>query len=255
MHKSIKALKQAITELQVPFVAVDGFEDALIIAGGICMYGVTPFNSDSAAFICRDKAMFYKILNGSVVTPRTVSVVDPQGVYPTGVVVESIDNSLKKASGFSYPRIVKMNAGDTGRNVYRVDTEIEMRAAIAAIFNKGSKDYDFIALIQEYIPRTREIRVVIADRDVMYMYDRNTGDFIEGPAVQEITDMAKIILGRIDLSWCALDFIESNTGAFYFIEANTRPGFDSLIAKHGERPLIEAYKKGLTAFLKQKSDI
>lgn len=251
MHSNIKALRQALTETGMDFEPVHGFDDALLVLGHPFMYGLTPFNSQSASMVSIDKSMTFKILEGKVPMPRTVSIVDPNGDFPKHIAVESVEESFKKTSGIFYPCIVKMNAGDAGRNVYKVDNESEAKAGIRAIFNKDSKDYDFIALVQEYIEPVREIRVVVAAGSTAFIYDRKNTDILSGKVADEVAALSKRILETMSFSWCALDFIESKSGALYFIEANTRPGFEGFITHHGDRHLVDAYKRGLSQFFKK----
>ncbi|HEY0907830.1 MAG TPA: hypothetical protein VGE35_00615 [Candidatus Paceibacterota bacterium] len=249
MHPNIKALRQALAETGVAFSSVEGFEDIVMVAGHPFMYALTPFNTHSGSAVCLDKAMLFKLLEGRVRMPRTVSIVDPNGDYPKHIKVDGLEESFKKASGIPYPLIVKMNAGDAGRNVYKVDTEVEARDGIAAIFNKASKNYDFIALVQEYIKPVREIRAVIVNGKFSFAYDRKGADMLSGEVADEVSRLSKIILGTVSLSWCALDFIESESGELYFLEANTRPGFEGFLARHGDRLLVDAYKDALKSFL------
>ncbi len=251
MHSNIRALRQALAEIGMAFEPVKGFDNAVMVFGHPFMYGLTPFNTHSAAMISIDKAMTFKILEGKVPMPRTISIVDPNGDFPKHIKVESVEESFKKASDILYPCIVKMNSGDAGRNVYKVDTEAEARAGIAAIFNRNSKNYDFIALVQEYIKPAREIRVLVAGGDVAFAYDRKSTDIVSGKVADELTGYSKKILETMSFPWCALDFIESESGKLYFLEANTRPGFEGFVARHGDRLLVDAYKKGLSLFFKK----
>ena len=252
MHPNIKALRQALAETGIAFASVPGFDDTVMVAGHPFMYALTPFNTHSASAISLDKAMLYRLLLGKVAMPLTIDIVDPNGDFPKHIAkAPSLEESFKKASGILYPCIVKMNMGDAGRNVYKVDNERELRDGIAAIFDKKSKDYDFIALIQEYIQPAREIRTVIVAGELFFAYDRKTADVLSGAVLEEVADLSKKILETVTLSWCALDFIESPSGEIYFLEANTRPGFEGFVAKHGDRLLVDGYKKGLLAFFKK----
>jgi hypothetical protein len=146
MHSNIKALKKALEETNVPFSDIPGFPDALVAEGHPFVRCSTPFNAESIAALCRDKAAVHTILEGRARMPKTAAFLDPYGAHPD-LAERSLEDILKKSLPFLYPRIVKMNQGERGRNVYIARDEAEARNALAKIFDKGSRDYDYIALV------------------------------------------------------------------------------------------------------------
>jgi glutathione synthase/RimK-type ligase-like ATP-grasp enzyme len=231
MHENIKAVEQALTEMNVPFSGIAGFPDALIVSSHTFIRSLTPFNTESVSALCRDKAAVHTLLQGKVLMPKTDILFD----VPT-------DKSLE----FLYPCIVKMNRGEKGKNVYLVSNETEARSACEHIFNRELKDSDYIVLVQEYIKPVREIRAVISGGAISFVYDRDAVLVVPEETLGKISALSKTILETINLSWGALDFIESESGELYFLEANTHPSFEAFISTHGNRRLIDAYKHALS---------
>ncbi|MEN9621794.1 MAG: hypothetical protein RLZZ67_228 [Candidatus Parcubacteria bacterium] len=241
MHKNIEAVRQALHEINTDFSEIKGFYDAVMVKGYAFVRAVTPFNNGSIASLCRDKAAIYTLLKGSVPMPETISVLDKQGTYAT----ESKDVSLD----ILYPRIIKMNSGERGDNVYLVTNKEEARSALASVFNKSSLHYDYLALIQEYIKPIREVRVVVSNHVVALGYDRTTGSLLSQDDFEKVKTMSEVILHKLTIAWGAFDFIESESGEFYFLEVNTRPGFNTFIEKNSNRLLVELYKASLKKLL------
>ena len=57
MHPNIKALRQALSETGMAFEPVHGFDNAVMVSGHPFMYGLTPFNTQSASMVSIDKAI------------------------------------------------------------------------------------------------------------------------------------------------------------------------------------------------------
>jgi glutathione synthase/RimK-type ligase-like ATP-grasp enzyme len=241
MHKNIEAVRQALHEMNTDFSEIEGFYDAVMIKGYAFVRAVTPFNNGSIASLCRDKAAVYTLLKGIVPMPETISVLDKQGTYA----VLAHDVSLD----ILYPRIVKMNSGERGDNVYFVSNKEEAQSALASIFDKNSSHYDYLALIQEYIKPVREIRVVVAEHSVAFAYDRSSAELLSSDAFEKVVNLSEKVLQRLTITWGALDFIESESGELFFLEVNTRPGFNTFIEKNGNRLLVDLYKASLRKFL------
>ncbi len=231
MHESIKAVRQALAEMNRVFSDVPGFPDAVLVSGQSFIRSLTPFNTESVSALCKDKAALHTLLQGKVRMPKTDILFD----VPSG-----------KSLEFLYPCIVKMNQGEKGKNVYLVSNEIDMQNACTHIFNRSLRDSDYIVLIQEYIKPRREIRAVISGGTISFVYDRDAVEIISDETSEKIQSLSNTVLATIGLSWGALDFIESESGELYFLEANTHPSFEALISKEGNLRLVSAYKHALT---------
>lgn len=229
MHENIRALKQALDEMGQSYSTISGFPDSLITQRSIFIRATTPFNRESVSLLCRDKAALYTILLGKIPQPKT------------DIFFASTATSLD----FLYPCIVKMNAGERGTNVFLVSNKTEAQTALSLIFDKTTKHGDYIALVQEYIKPHYEIRAVIAAGRVVFAYEREIGALVSVDVLKIVTDISNTIIDISGLSWGALDFIKAESGQIYFLEANTRPSFESFIAVQGNRMLVDAYTKAL----------
>jgi glutathione synthase/RimK-type ligase-like ATP-grasp enzyme len=142
-----------------------------------------------------------------------------------------------------------MNRGERGRNVFTVQDEGEMRNALGKIFDKSSRDYDYIALVQEYIEPVLEYRVAVAAGKPVFAYARNVFEPMTGGRLSRFQDACGILVKKLGISWGALDFIESKDGRLFFLEANTKPMYEGFIAKNGEALIKELYKTALSSML------
>ncbi len=248
MHQNIRILRAALEEMDLPYSSIDGFFDALIVGGHSFVRASTPFNAESLGALCRDKDAVYRLLGEKILQPRTKSFLDPAGRYPEVVREKTIGAMIAAASDFLYPRIVKMNQGERGINVFIVQNDEESKAAFEMIFDKSSKNYDFIALVQEYIDPKREFRAVIASKKVALAYDRESKEIVSGKLYSDIQGICAEALTLLPLSWGSIDILESKDGKLFFLEANTRPGFDGFVSVHGEALVKEFYKSALKEF-------
>lgn len=250
MHENIKALNQALYEMNKTFSSIPHFPDTLIVDGSVFIRAITPFNTESVSILCLDKAALYYMLVDKVLMPKTLQVFDFEGEYSKSRNL-SIEHVLTKSLDIFYPRIVKMNKGRKGNHVYVVSNDSETTWALSNIFNRQSQNYDYSALIQEYIEPTSEFRAVVSHNSVAWVYNRKTGEYVSDRTLEHVMGMSEIILETVPLSWGALDFIESKEGKLFFLEANTQPNFNTFISRHGNRLLVDSYKKALTDFIEQ----
>lgn len=238
-------MKEVLDEEKVSFSVISNFPDALILRGEPFIRAATPFNSESISNLCRDKDAIHTILAGKVPMPRTKSFLDPLGRYPELVLHKTIPAILTAISDFLYPRIIKMNSGEQGRNVFIARDESESRAALERIFEKSARNYDYMALVQEYIEPKRELRAAIAGGRFVFAYDRDSKELINDELEEKLESLSKTVLEHIDLSWGALDFIEDGVGDIYLLEANTKPSFEGFVGKEKTDNLKILYKIAL----------
>ncbi len=245
MHPNILFLKKVLTEEKITYTTIPDFPDALILRNQLFIRATTPFNSEAVSVLCRDKSAIHALCEGRVPMPKTRSFLDPQGKYPELVQNKTIPAILTAVSDFIYPRIIKMNSGEQGKNVFIVHDETESRAALERIFEKSSRNYDYMALIQEYIEPKRELRAAIAGGKFVFAYDRESKELIENELEEKLESLSKTVLEHLDLSWGALDFIEDGVGDIYLLEANTKPNFEGFISYDKKDTLKGLYKIAL----------
>lgn len=247
MHQNLEILKEVLTEDGISYTEIPGFFDALVVGRDSFIRSMTPFNSEAIAELCRDKFAIYTMLCSKIPMPDTKAFFDPNGRYPEYAKAKSHQDILTACSDFLYPRIIKMNSGEQGENVFIVKNSDESLLALENIFNKESQHYDYMALVQEYIEPKRELRVAVAGGEFVFAYDRESKEMIEGPLAEKLEGMSKTILGHIDLSWGAIDFIEDGTGDVYLLEVNTRPRFDGFISFDAKNQFKKLFRLGLKA--------
>lgn len=249
MHPNIKILVSVLDELAIPYKTIESFPDALEVGQRYFVRSGTPYNSESLALFCRDKDAVHKILSGVVLMPKTKSFLNPEGRYNNLSKAKSIRDIVEMTLDFVYPRIVKMNHGEQGRNVFLVTSQIEMEYALHEIFDQKSRYYDYIALVQEYIQPQREVRVLISGGEAMFVYERDSKREVLGADKTTLQNLTSSILEKIPLSWGACDFIQSRDGQWYFLEINTRPKFGEDTVVLHKRALQNLYKRALQNIL------
>ncbi len=247
MHQNLEILKEVLAEEGVSYTEIPGFFDALVVGKEPFIRSVTPFNTEATSTLCCDKFAIHTMLGSTIPMPRTKAFLDPHGRYPEYAKEKSFKDILTACSDFLYPRIIKMNSGEQGSNVFIVKNDEESLLALENIFNKESQHYDYMALVQEYMEPKRELRAAIAGGEFVFAYDRESKEMIEGPLVERLEGMSKTILEHVDLSWGALDFIEDGTGDVYLLEVNTRPRFDGFISFDARNQFKKLFRMGLKA--------
>lgn len=249
MHPNIRLLKTVLDELSITYKTIQSFPDGICVRGTYFIHGATPFNDEAISLLCRDKDAVHKVLAGLVAMPRTKSFLNPEGRYSTLAEAKSVADIPSLTLDFVYPRIVKMNRGEQGRNVFLVESDAEMNLALREIFDQTSRHYDYIALVQEYIKPRREVRVLVSAGKAGFFYDRNSKKEITGADVSKLQAMCEIVLQNIPLSWGACDFIQSDVGEWYFLEINTRPELSEHAISEYRIELKNLYRKAIVAFL------
>ncbi|MGB3266870.1 MAG: YheC/YheD family protein [Microcoleus sp.] len=270
MLTNIEILLAACEELNIPCEILHPTQNLIRIKhGGEEYYFVnymTPFNSASAAEIFKDKEYTYQILNGKINTPKTLGFVSPHcedkyKKYLTFPDIESIVLEVNKK--FAFPVILKRNRGAGGNNVFLCKTIEQIKAALEIIFNVNSKDYDYVALAQEYIEIVREYRAVFCKEKLVLLYekDKSQAEFagnlsplhwegakaqhIINPALMsEIEDFVKPVFAEIAINYAGLDIALDNNGKYWLIEINSSPNYD-IFVRDNDRQIVVTMFKGL----------
>lgn len=223
-----------------------------------------PFNNDSVSRICKDKEFAYRLLKDVIRMPATLGFFDPayeDERFAQFKKERSVAEITRKIlSAFSLPMIVKMNAGTRGTNVYKCESADDVEHSLAAIFNKSSRHYDYIALAQEYIPPAHEFRVIVFRKKVLLAYEKDisharyVGNLSplhwEGAHAVHTTDAFALarfehfllpVFGIVPVEFCGADIIEDAQGRFHLLELNTMPGFYLFAKDNGEEPIVQMY--------------
>ena len=165
--------------------------------------------------------------------------------------------------------IVKMNSGSHGTHVFLCKTKEEVETAIAAIFQKNSSDYDYIALAEDYIESSAEYRVICFDGQVVLAYLKDNSNAVftgnlsplhwEGAKAVLISDTTLVAtltrflapsFKAFPIHFGGFDVIEDKQGNLHLLEVNSRPDFSIFIRGNGDEPVTLMYEKILVSLAK-----
>jgi glutathione synthase/RimK-type ligase-like ATP-grasp enzyme len=136
----------------------------------------TPLTPQSVAEIFKDKQYFYQIFQDVVQMPRTISFISPycDAKYLEYLKFPSSDKIIAEIEkNFELPVILKRNRGSGGNNVFKCANLTEIRNALDRIFNVNSKNYDYVALVQEPINIVKEYRSVCLNQEQIVLYEKD----------------------------------------------------------------------------------
>ena len=232
----------------------------------------TPLISNSLGRLCGDKYYFYTFFYECVNMPRTQSFLNPNCDYKYQHYCREKDlNEILATIGetFVYPLIVKRNRGSLGRNVFKVTNLSELVEAIAKIFDVNNKEFDYVALVQDYLHIKQEYRVIFVNGQLSFAYEKNIDEakfqgnlsplhwegakaiLIEDEGfLEQVKQFCAPIFSKLMICFCGLDIAIDNNNQWWLIEANASPGFDHIIAHAGEDIVIKMYETMLD-FLSQ----
>jgi len=270
MLTNIEILLAACEELNIPYEILHPSQNLIRLKqGGEEYYFVnymTPFNSASVAEIFKDKEYTYQLLNGKINTPRTLGFVSPHceekyKKYLSFPDIESIVLEVNKK--FAFPVILKRNRGAGGNNVFLCKTREQIKEALEIIFNVNSKDYDYVALAQEYIEIAREYRAVFCKEKLVLLYEKDKSQakfagnlsplhwegakakhIINPNLMSEIEDFVKPVFAEIAINYAGLDIALDTKGAYWLIEINSSPNYD-IFVRDNDRQIVVTMFKGI----------
>lgn len=224
---------------------------------------IRPFNNPYLFDLCFDKQKTYDRLSKFSIPTVTIEDNTRQGVIKAQKLLKGIIAKHQSRSDFSEEVVMKDRFGAGGLNVYKFgNNQTEMM--IASV--KKHKNVSFI--IQPFVKFDKgfsiqnsfgstDVRLIYLGQKIVQTYIRiaKKGDFrcnehagglltyiSKGEVPLGITAVSKSIAKTLNKksSLFALDFITSNDGNIYLLEANTGPGLDwNLSIKKNE---IEAKK-------------
>jgi len=273
---NMRALAQACEALSLPYKAVDEYGDFLAVTiNGADRYFVntrTPLNDEGVGEVCVNKVYTYMLLKDELPMPETRSYIDPS---VDGMLLKYVNHGSVKEivadieHAFTFPVILKMNAGSQGKHVYKCDSLRKVARSIKSVFNKKQRNYDFSVLAQAYIDVAHEYRVLLLDGEIVLLYEKVVAEkgknlsplHNEGGKAVVITDesihqsVKTIIEGSPHLKqmrWIGLDVAQDAEGKWWILELNTHPGFSYFIRDNGEAALVPVYIKMLQKLQHEK---
>lgn len=228
----------------------------------------TPFNREVVMGLFRDKKHTYDLLHAHINMPKTRSFLDfdvPMEYrhYCNHHSIPEIVDAM--TSEFQFPVIVKCNSGALGIGVYLCQDQQQASHAFQEIFNKQSKDYDYLALAQQFVPTQLEYRLVCAFGEPLLAYQRgNTSGFnarywdkeeiatlVTNPEIlQRLQDFVKPIFKQLEIGFVGCDIILSEENELFLIELNSSPKFNNFIKNNDESHVVEMYIQALQRFIK-----
>jgi len=224
---------------------------------------IRPFNDPYLFDLCFDKQKTYEMLNNFSIPTVTIEDSTRQGIIKAQKLLKEKIAKHKNRSDFSEDVVMKDRFGAGGLNVYKFgNDQTEMMTALA----KKHKSVSFI--IQPFVKFDKgssiqnssgstDVRLIYLGQEIVQTYIRiapkgdfrcneHAGGLLKYISKSEIplgiTAASKSIANTLNrkFSLFALDFITSNDGNVYLLEANTGPGLDwNLSIKKNE---IEAKK-------------
>lgn len=268
-HVNTRCLRAACDTLGIPYTIHDAYGNFISVDLGKPYFFVnaaTPFNSSAVDKICKDKEFSWKLLNEAVSMPKTKGYFDPHpaseeyaGYVREGSTEEIADDIMRE---FSLPVIVKMNAGQKGKNVFLCEDKVQILSALAVIFDHSSPSHDYVALAQEYAKPKKEYRVIVFRKEIVLTYEKDisaatfTGNLsplhyqnakavsVNDPhLIQKMQDAINPIFSTLDLEFGGIDIILDAEDLFQIIELNTHPGFTYFVKDNGEEELVGMYER------------
>ena len=276
MLNNIKLLLKACQELNISYEILHRHQNLVRIKLEKRYYYfvnyTTPFNSKPITEIFKDKEYTYELLKNTIKMPKTIGFLSPfcdekYKIYLDFKSIEAIEKKIVQE--FELPVIIKRNRGSSGKNVFLCKNEEEIEGYINRIFNIYNKDYDYVALAQEYIKIDREYRAIFFDRKLVLLYEKDKSDakytgnlsplHWEGAKARHVTN-ANIISGienfvqpifqELPVNYAGFDIAIDKNGNYWLIEINSSPNYDIFTRDNDKEIIVKIFQKmlkGLTS--------
>ena len=227
-----------------------------------------PLNNSIVAKISKDKGHSYDLLNEVLNMPKTCTFLDPYAQEPIQSFAKQKSREEIAAviqTQMNYPVILKKNSGSQGMNVFKFENKNDVLKALETIFNQASKEYDYVALAQEYLEIENEYRVTVLNNKIELIYVKDNSDATfngnlsplhwDGAIAKLVDDTVLLdrikkfiqpIFSTLDLEYGGLDIVVDSDGVMWLLEANTNPAYNHLVEHTNQDVLVELYEKILT---------
>ncbi len=159
------------------------------------------------------------------------------------------------------PVVVKSNSGSCGVNVFLCDHLDQIKLSLTKIFNINHENFDYVALVQEYIDIIQEYRAIVFNNKLMLLYEKNKAEaqFIgnlsplhwEGAKAIQITDQKIIaeiekfiepIFFKLPIPYAGLDIAIDRDQKYWLIEINSHPSYKYFILNNPQQIIVDMLK-------------
>ncbi len=265
---TIQILVLACQDLNISYEIVHQHQRLLRIRLGDNFYYFvnqsTPFNCQSISNLSKDKEYIYSLLQDKINMPFTIGFINPfcEENFQKYLKYYSLADIEAEITGsFQLPVIIKRNSGTGGSNIFLCPDINQIQGFLETIFNVNSKDFDKIALAQEFLEIDREFRAIFFQGKLVLLYEKDISNarFVgnlsplhwEGGKAKHITNqdlIAKIesfaqpIFSEIPISYTGLDIIIDKSGKYWLLEINSSPGYKAFLQDNDYTILVDMFK-------------
>jgi len=233
-----------------------------------------PFNNEQIVQIFKDKEYTYHLLKGKIKTPKTLGFLSPlcEEKYQKYLLFKDCEEiTTEVGKTFSLPVIVKKNRGSAGNNVFLCETNKQIQAALATIFNVNSKDYDYVCLAQEYIDIRHEYRAVFFNQKLVLLYEKDKSDakfagnlsplhwdgakakhITDSQIISEIENFVQPVFAEINVNYGGFDIAIDTNGEYWLIEINSSPNFETFVRDNHRQIAVKMFKQILESLIVNK---
>ncbi len=270
MNPNIASIVTACEQLGLKWQTIGNKINAIYVQSEepLCFINMTtPFNNSGLKQLVKDKGLLYDFLAADYIIPKTTSYLDPNcksscrhhlEIYAQPAIVEDI---LRR---YELPVIVKMNKGTSGQNVFRCQNKQQILDALTIIYDQNNRYYDVIALCQAYVEIKQEWRVIVANQQIAFAYEKITQNatFVgnlsplhwEGAQAMPVEDADLLdrfaafiqpIHSKMYLAFVGLDIVMDIKERLWLLEINSSPSFRIYLTHNPDRKdqVIKMYKE------------
>lgn len=270
MNVMQQALIQACDNLSIPYEILH--KDKIVVRIRIngkpyyYIHWFLPFNRADAQRILRDKDLQYTLLHQIIQIPQWKAYLDPAGktIYPHAEgIFQDIPAIVHDAvEGLGLPILVKPNMRAQGENVVLCGSITSLTNAIENIFDRSTKGYSYIAVVQKYIDIQAEYRVLAYNKRNLLTYKKDVSAAVfsgnvsplhwEGSRAIHVTDSSLIqkletfikpVFDEIGLVYGGFDIAEDHDGNLWLLEINRIPGVGIFVRDNGLDPVVKMHEE------------
>jgi len=256
---------QACRELGIPHSVMHPTGNVVLVAGRhLFVNWATPLISLSLARLMLDKDFTWHLLQGAIAMPKSIGYLSPlvEPRFQKYVQLQSIGSIAADIERrLDQPLIVKRNSGSHGSHVFLCSSRQAIEEALARIFDEHDKDWDYLALAQEFVNAKAEYRLVALQGRIAFAYEKDTktarfeGNLsplhwtgAKAVPIQDVRLLERLqafvapIFARLSIPFCGIDVILERDDRLWLIELNGSPSFEYFIRDNGDEVVVDFYR-------------